>query len=140
MAKYSAKGTEVYFGSASPPTTEVVNLKDVEIDLGERVGLLDTADHNNTDGVRSKIDSGWKEPARISFEIDYDPADTVHGDMRACHATYAARNVKIVLPDTGAATFVGACRVSSFSIGAPVADKLTARVVLDLLGALTFTA
>lgn len=140
MAKYAAKGTKVYFGTASPPTTQVLNLKDVELDLGDRIGLLDTADHNDTTGIRTKIDSGWKEPARISFEIDYDPADTVHEDMRSTHATYAARNVKIDLPDAGAASWTGACRVSSFAIGAPVADKLTARVTIDLLGAFAFTA
>ncbi len=140
MAKYAAKGTKVYFGSASPPTTEVLNLKDIELDLGDRIGLLDTADHNDTTGVRTKMDAGWKEPARISFEIDYDPADTVHEDMRAVHATYAARNVKIVLPDAGNAQWVGGARVSSFAVGAPVADKLTARVTIDLLGAFTFTA
>lgn len=140
MAKYAAKGTKVYFGSANPPTTEVLNLQDIELDTGERDSLLDTSDHNNTDGVHSKLDNGWKSPAKLSFEIEYDPADTVHEDMRSCEATYAARNVKIVLPDSGNAQWVGACRVASFTIGAPVAEKLTARVALELLGAFTFTA
>lgn len=140
MAKYSSKGTKVYFGTASPPTTEVVNLEGVEIDLGERIGLLDTSDHNNTTGIRSKLDAGWKEPAKLSLDIMYDPADTVHEDLRLCELTYAARNVKVVLPDAGNAEWVGACRVASFSIAAPVDGKLTARVSIELLGAFTFTA
>lgn len=140
MAKYSAKGTQVYFGSANPPTTQVLQIGDIELDLGERSGLLDVTTHDNSTGVRDKQDVGFKEPAKLSFEIIYDPADAVHEDMRASEASYAARNVKIVLPDMGNAQWVGACRVASFVVSAPVADRLTARVSLELLGAFTFTA
>ena len=138
--KYSAKGTILYFGSANPPSTQVLQIGDIELDLGERVGLADVTTHDNTTGVREKLDVGFKEPAKVSFDIVYDPADAVHEDMRLVELTYAVRYAKIVLPDAGTAQWVGSARVSSFNIGAPVADKLTAKVVLELLGAFTFTA
>ena len=140
MAKYSAKGTLLYFGSANPPTTQVLQCGDISLDLGERAPLLDVTTHDSSTGVRAKMDVLFKEPAKISFEILYDPADTVHEDLRASEGTYAVRYTKIVLPDTGAAQWVGQARVASFQIGAPVADKLTAQVVIELLEAFTFTA
>lgn len=140
MPRYPAKGTKIYFGSANPPTTEVLNLGDIEFDPGERLEALPTHDHNNTSGVLTKMDSGWKQAASLSFAIDYDPADTVHEDMRAVHATYAARNVKLVLPDAGNATIVGPVRVKSFPTALPVSGKVTNQVVLEFLDAFTFTA
>ena len=140
MSKYSAKGTVVYFGSANPPTNQVLQIHDVDLDLGERVGLLDTTSHDVTGDTKTKLDAGWKEPAKLSFELDYDPADSVHNDMRTVHETYAVRYVKIVLPDTGNAQWVGAARVASFQVGSPVSDRLTVKVTVELLGAFTFTA
>jgi len=141
MAKYAAKGTLVYFATANPPTTQsVLGIEDVEIDLGERDPLLDMTTHDNSTGVREKQDNGLKQPAKLTLSILYDPADAVHEDLRGAEQTYAAKYVKLTLPDSGAASWVGACRVASFVIGAPVDGKLTARVVIDLIGAFTFTA
>lgn len=140
MAKYSAKGTALYFGSANPPTTQVTQTGDIEIDLGERDPLIDLSSRDNSSDVRPKAEPYTKQPAKINFDLVYDPADTVHADLAAMHAAHAQRYCKLVMPDTGAATWVGECRVASFVIGAPQADKLSAKVSLELLGAFTFTA
>jgi predicted secreted protein len=140
MAKYSAKNTKLYFGSANPPTTLVTQTGDIEIDLGERSPLIDLSSRDNATDVNPKADPGRKEPAKISFDLVYDPADSVHADLAAKNAAHSTSYAKIELPDAGAGTFVGECRVASFVIGAPMSDKLSAKVTIELLGAFTFTA
>jgi hypothetical protein len=139
MAKYPAKGALVYFGSANPPTTLIGQMGDCEFDTGERDGLLDSTTHD-TSNTREKLDNTLKQPPKLGGDILYDPADTVHEIVRSNQQVYAAGYCKVVLPDAGNAQWVFPARVMSFVVGLPVADKMSAKIAIEGMGAATFTA
>ena len=140
MAKFKSKGLSALIGASNPPTTAILQLGDGNIDLGEREGLIDVTTHDNSTGVTEQLDNGFKTPMSFSGEILYDPADSVHEVIRAALDAGTALYIKLVLPDTGAATFIAACRVKSFGVAVPVKGKLSAQLSVEGMGATTFTA
>lgn len=137
MAKYPAKGAKVYFGASNPPTQLIGQLGDSEFDTGDRDGLIDATTHD-TSGTRQKLDNKLKQPAKISGEIFYDPNDTNHDNLRGKHESYATGYAKIVLPNSSSSSWTFPARISQFTVGLPVADKMTAKILVEGMDASSF--
>ncbi len=138
--KYPAKGALVYFGTANPPTTLIGQMGDAEFDTGERDGLLDSTTHD-TSLVRDKLDNTLKQPPKLGGEILYDPASTEHEILRSKQAAHSTvMYCKVVLPDAGNAQWIFPARCASFVVGLPVADKMSAKIAIEGMGAEAFTA
>lgn len=140
MAKFKTKGTIAKIGAANPPTTTIVAMGDVTLNLGDRDALVQVTTHDSSTGIHEFLDQGFAAPPSFSGEIMYDPADTVHEVIRAAHAAGTSLYLKVTLPDTGAADILFPGRVKSLSIPLPVMGKLVMSFEFEGTGAYTFTA
>lgn len=136
MAGIDAFGTlwKVEFTLASGTFTTVADVTGIDV-LDIDADTLDVSSHSSTGQWREFV-NGMKDAGELSMEINYDPAlhDTVYqlvgGDYR---------NMKIVLPDAGAAEVAFKALVTGFSVEAPFDDKLAATITVKVTGAVTIT-
>lgn len=140
MAKFKTKGTDAKIGASNPPTTSIVAMGDVTLNLGDRDALMNVTTHDSSTGIHEFIDQGFASPPSFSGEIMYDPADTVHEVIRAAHQAGTTLYLKVTLPDTGAATYLFPGRVKSLSIPLPVMGKLVMSLEFEGTAAYTFAA
>jgi len=140
MAKFKTKGTDAKIGVANPPTTSIVAMGDVTLNLGERDALTQVTTHDSTTGIHEFLDHGFASPPSFSGEIMYDPADTVHEVIRAAHQAGTSLYLKVTLPDAGNATYLFPGRVKSLSIPLPVLGKLVMSIEFEGTAAYVFTA
>lgn len=89
--------------------------------------------------------STWREHkatiadgGEVTFDINYDPADSTHQLLRAAASDGATHQFQVTFPDTGASTATFDGIVTGFEISAPVADKMTAALTIRVTGAITF--
>ena len=139
MAKFKTKGFGLKLGASNPPTTAVTQLGDSTVDLGDRDAAINVTTHDTSGGVHELLDPGFKSPIKLSGEVLYDPADTVHEVLVAAHEAGTLLYFLATLPDTGAETFLAQCRVQSVSMPLPVMGKLAINVVLEGMAATTRT-
>lgn len=139
MAKFKAKGVIVKAALTATPTTVVSQMADVSFDLGSRT-LIDTTTHDSS-VTKDYIDGGLRDTASLDISCLYDPADAVHEIIRAAHAAGTLVYVTLVLPDTGAATFVTSGFIQDFSVpGIGTSAELKMNFKFKAAGAETFTA
>lgn len=136
MAGIDAFGTEWQIGDGGGPEvfTAVADVTNIGV-LDAQAETLDVSSHDSAGQWREFV-GGMKDAGELSMELNYDPA--VHGtifDLLGGPET----NMKIVLPDAGAAEVDFAAIVTGFEAGAPFDDKLTASVTLKLSGAVVIT-
>src|SRR5690348_8084844 len=100
MAGIDAFGTTWSIGNDDgPPETftpvaDVVNIDIVDV----KAETIDVSSHDSPGGWREFVSGPLKDGGELSMEINYDPAE--HGTLFATIGV--TRNMKIVLPDTGA--------------------------------------
>lgn len=133
MAK-SSHGTKLKRGDGATPTegfTDVGGVLDIsgpELDADE----IETTAHDSTS---EEFIMGVLRSGNVTFDINYDPADTQHKGLISDRAAKTLRNFKLVFPDTSEIAF--SAYVKGFKPNAPVNGKLTASVTLRVSGAVT---
>jgi len=113
------------------------------VDIAEVLDISGPGIKQETVDVTSH-DSTWREHLAtiadggdVSFDINYIPSDTSQQALRAAVADHTNHQFKVTFTDGSTATFDGF--VTSFEIGAPVADKLTASVEIKITGPVTWS-
>ena len=112
------------------------------VDLAEVNDISGPSISQGTVDVTSH-DSPWREykatiadGGEISFDINYIPSDATHQLIRGAVSDGADHQFQITFTDGSTATFNGI--VTSFEIGAPVADKMSAAIKIKVTGSITF--
>jgi predicted secreted protein len=135
MAAVDAFGTQwqVEFGATFVTVAELTNI-DV-LDLSS--DTIDASSHDSPSQWREFI-NGMKDGGELSFECNFDPAEATQVDVAELVGG-AAKDMKIVLPDAGAAEVTFSGLVTGFSAGAPFDDKLTGTATVKITGPVTVT-
>lgn len=134
MAGIDAFGTQWKTETAPAVFTTVAEVTSIDV-LDIDVDTIDTSSHSSPSQWREFV-NGMKDGGELTMEVNYDPAlhDTIFqlvgGDFK---------NMKIVLPDAGAAEVAFKGLVTGFSAEAPYDDKLAASVTIKVTGAVTIT-
>lgn len=139
MAKFKAKGVIVKAALTATPTTTVDQQAEVTFNMGERT-LIDVTTHDSTT-TKDYIDSGLRDTAELEINCEYDPANAVHEIIRAAQAAGTLVYMTLVLPDTGAATWVMSGYILAFNVpGLGTDNSLRMNFKFKAAGADTFTA
>lgn len=133
----SAFGTLLKIGDGGSPEsfstiTEVTNIGGPSLSMD----TIEVTHHGSTGGWREFV-GGLLDGGDVTFEINYDPADSTHdastgliNDME----NRTVRNFQLVFPDTGVTTWSFAALVTGFEPSEPIDDKLAASVTLKISG------
>lgn len=140
MSKYKTKGAQLLLDTVNPPVTQVGQLGDSSLELGDREALVDATTHDNTTGVTDMIDNGFKAPCKLTGTLIYDPADTVHESIRASQQSGAQLWAKLILANATSSSFLFQCRILKCTLPLPVKGKMELQVEIEGIGAYTFTA
>lgn len=139
MAKHKAKGVIIKAALTATPTTLLSQEAEVSFNLGDR-SLLDVTTHDSVT-TKEYIDSGLRDTAELDVTCEYDPAGAVHEIVRAAQAAGTLVYMTLILPDTGAATFVMSGFVTSFNVpGLGTNTSLKMQFKFKAAGVETFTA
>ncbi len=134
MANYAAFGTLLKI--AGTTVAGVTNIGGPGLTLE----TIDVTNHSSTSGWREFV-GGLKDGGEISVDIVFDPVAATHknasGGLLYLLTTRASASFTITFPDTGLTVWTFTAFVTSFEVGAPVADGLTASVTLKITGAPT---
>lgn len=134
MANYAAFGTLLKI--AGTTVAGVTNIGGPGLTLE----TIDVTNHSSTSAWREFV-GGLKDGGEISVDIVFDPVAATHknasGGLLYLLTTRASASFTITFPDTGATVWTFTAFVTSFEVGAPVADGLTASVTLKITGAPT---
>lgn len=134
MANYAAFGTLLKI--AGTTVAGVTNIGGPGLTLE----TIDVTNHSSTSAWREFV-GGLKDGGEISLDIVFDPAAATHknasGGLLYLLTTRASASFTITFPDAAPTTWTFAAFVTSFEVGAPVADGLTASVTLKITGAPT---
>lgn len=136
MAGIDAFGTTWALGNGDGPPetfTAVADVTSIDV-LDASAETLDVTAHDSPNGWREFV-GGLKDGGELSMELNYDPA--AHGTIFS--SLGEEQNMKITLPDSGAAEVTFAGIVTGMSAAAPFDDKLSATVTVKVNGAVTIT-
>lgn len=139
MAKYSTKGVVVKTGSAATPTTNLPQVKTVQVKPGRREMLKVTAhDSSNTDEY---IARPLRDTADLEIVLLWDPALVTHNELLTAHAAGTKWYFTVIFPEAGAAQFALAGYITEIEPGGLDAEsgtmEMTVRFKAD--SAETFT-
>ncbi len=134
MANYAAFGTLLKI--AGTTVAGVTNIGGPGLTLE----TIDVTNHSSASAWREFV-GGLKDGGEISVDIVFDPVAATHknasGGLLYLLTTRASASFTITFPDAAPTTWTFAAFVTSFEVGAPVADGLTASVTLKITGAPT---
>ncbi len=134
MTNYAAFGTLLKI--AGTTVAGVTNIGGPGLTLE----TIDVTNHSSASAWREFV-GGLKDGGEISVDIVFDPAAATHknasGGLLYLLTTRASASFTITFPDAAPTTWTFAAFVTSFEVGAPVADGLTASVTLKITGAPT---
>lgn len=131
MAGIDAFGTQWKIGDGGGPEvfTTVADVTSVDV-LDMSADTIDVSAHDSPAQWR-EFTAGMKDGGELSMDINYDPA--VHGTLSTAVGGNP-KNMKIVMPDAGAAEVAFAGIITGFSAQAPFDDKLSATVTVKVTG------
>ncbi len=139
MSGLAGFGTMFQVGDgASPETfTTVADVSDIS---GPSISLnaIDVTTHDSTDGWAEFV-GGVIDAGEVSFDINFDPAETTHQNLRTLLTNRAVNNFRIVFPTSPVTTWQFAGLVTSYEVNAPVDDKLSASITIKITGKPQFT-
>lgn len=117
-------GTEVF-----EEVAEVTNISGPD----EALELID-ATHMGSPGARREYIPSLLDSGEVQLDLNFLPADSNQGGLRADLNNRVRRNFKLVWTDTGTTTYSFAAYVTAHSKSAQIDDKLTASVTLKITG------
>lgn len=132
---YAAKGTLLKRGNGA--TSEVFSTVNGVKNLdgpGLSREYIDVTHHTSSGGYRERRPS-FKDAGQITFDLLWDPADTVHEGLLTDYEGDTLRNFQEVFTDASSTTWQAAGYLSQFEISAPIDDALMARCAIDITGA-----
>lgn len=122
--------------ASSPTFTEIANVTSISGPSISR-NTYDVTAHDSANSYMEFI-GGLKDGGELSFDLNWDPADQTHEDLFSDLDDLVPRDYKLVLPND-IAEFAFEAILTSFEVGLPVDDKLTAAVTYKITGAPTLT-
>lgn len=137
MPAKKAFGTKIQAEVTTPGTfadiAQVTNIKPFDI----KADIVDASSHDSPGQMREKL-AGFLDNGECQVDINYDNANTGHKFLQ--NNVGQSKDFKIVFPGpTTDNTVAFTAIIKGFSGGAPYNDKLTASVVLDISGVLTWS-
>jgi len=136
----SGFGTKLKMGDGASPEvfTEIAEVSNVS---GPGISL-DTIDvtHDASPGGYKEYAAGLLDGGEIKLELNFLPAEATQAGLLATLGSRAAKNFKLVFPDTPATTWSFAAFVTNFEPSAPADGKLGASARLKITGQPTLTA
>jgi len=137
MTDVAAYGTQLKLGDGASPEVFTVIAQVTSIGGPNlEMDALDVTAHDSTAGWREFI-GGLLSGGEVSLEINYDPVGGTHDASTGLIAELEGRtisNYQLVFPDAATTTWEFTALVTRFSPSAPVADKLTASITLQVSG------
>lgn len=95
------------------------------------------ATHHSSAGGYEEVITTILRTGAFTLAIQFIPTDSTHNVSTGLLYEWKNKtttNYQLVFPDTGSTTWTMPCKVTGFSIGAPVGGKLTADVTLRVTG------
>lgn len=136
MAKYSANGASVVYGTAgAPPATALGQVESGDADFGE----LTMTDVSTLDLSRKEFVPGMHESFSFSCVVTWDPALTGHGAAMTAYLAKTKISAGFIFPDAGAAIVWSDGYWTNVTPAVAVDGKLSATITFKGTGALTFT-
>lgn len=136
MAKYSANGASVVYGTAAgTPATALGQVESGDADFGE----LTMTDVSTLDTTRKDYVPGLHESFSFSCVVTWDPALTGHGAAMTAYLAKTKISAGLIFPDTGAAIVYSDGYWTNVTPAVAVDGKLSATFTFKGTGALTFT-
>lgn len=137
MTNINAFGTKLYRGgTAGTAIAQVTNITGPNL----KRSMLDVSSHDSTGGWPEFI-GGMFDSSEIKLDINYDPAGATHknaaGGLIADFVSGTAVTYALKFSDAATTTWSQTCIVSAFEPKAPMKDKLSASVTLQVSGAVT---
>jgi len=130
----SGFGTKLKIGDGASPEvfSEIAAVSSVS---GPGISL-DTIDVTTDDspGGYKQYAAGLLDAGEIKLELNFLPANTSQTGLLTALASRAAKNFKLVFPDTAATTWSFSAFVTNFEPSAPVDGKLSTSVTLKITG------
>jgi hypothetical protein len=136
--RYTAKGTELLIGSATPPVvapnTVVALLRDGSF-KGAEIGMIDVS--VLADDFREFL-PGLGEPMSVDAEFIWDPADTNMVTIQTNWLAKTKMTFGLRFPDAGTAVLWSQGWVTNLTVNAGLDSELVATVTFSGTGAPTF--
>jgi len=132
-----SEGIAIKIGDGGSPETfsEITGAHNFS-GLGMEMEPIETTDFSNS--IRSYI-GGLKKGGTLSFDIFYDPDDTVHQQVINDFNNRVERNFQIVFTDAVPTTFEFSALITKYDIGAGLNEAVVMSVDLQLTGAPTIS-
>lgn len=132
--------------SPIPATEELGNVMDISGPSFSR-GTIDTTSHSTPNSYKTYIVERW-DPGELTFDLQFDPLDTVHslmiGDLTTSVAADDPDDYILRFPNAkaqaGFATITFKGFLTSFDISEPVEGISMASVTIKASGAPTYNA
>lgn len=136
MAKYSANGASVVYGTAGvAPATALGQVDSGDVDLGE----LTMTDVSTLSDTRKDYVPGMHESFSFSCVVTWDPALSGHAAAMSAYLARTKISAGMVFPDAGAAIVWSDGFWTNVTPAVAVDGKLSATFTFKGVGAVTFT-
>lgn len=132
-----SQGTLLKMGDGLSPEsfTTIAEVTDISGPSFSRESI-ETTSHDSTGGYREFI-PGLREGGEVTFSVNFMPGDTTHDQSTGMLNQFDDDNVhnwQVVYPTTPAKTWNFAAFLTKFDTKAPVGDKLSADITLQVSG------
>lgn len=136
MAKYSANGSSVVYGTAgATPAADLGQVESGDVDFGE----LTLTGVDTLDTTREESVPGTFKAFSFSCVVTWDPALTGHAAAMTAYLAKTKISAGFIFPDTGAAIVYSDGWWTNITPAVAVDGKLSATFTFKGTGALTFT-
>lgn len=135
-----AYGTMIKMGSVAGTVTTYTEIARVEsISGGGFTQDFDEITAHDSEGRARQYMATLISPGEISFDILYDPTDTVHAALLTALLDGTEDSYQVVFPTATPVTWTLNAFVASFTVDAPVDAALRASISLRTTGIPTFS-
>ncbi len=136
----AAFGTLVKIGDGGGPEsfTTIAELVDIT-GPGFKMNTADLTNHSST-GAWKELVGTILEGGQLKLVLNFIPTAPTHSQSTGLIRDFknkTKRNFQLVFPDGGATTWTLPCLITALDFKAPVKDKLSADVTLEVAGAPT---
>jgi len=132
MSVTSGFGTTIGVSDDGATYTLLAEIIDTIDGPERRADAIETTSHDSTNGIRTYI-GGLKDNGELGFKLNWDPGSTTHTKLAAARG--ALKHWQITYPGGDTSSFEGV--LTSFKPSAPIDDRMTAEVTVQVSGAIT---
>lgn len=137
MAVFRGSGTTFLRGDAASPEVFTA-VGDVVSIAGPNI-TKDEIEVTALDSSAKEFIGALDDPGEITLELNWNPQDSEHVNLRTDAEGSTVRNYRIVWSDVSSTQVDFAAEVMEFSVNAEANDAVKASVRLKVSGALTWT-